>query len=320
MRQGLALAVVAILIGLLLVEGVSRLVGFDPGYGQVVPPGDPRAVEAFQSAIRTVDGVALWQDRNPRVRPDDIARAAAERDAFIIVGLGDSIMYGMALPADETYLARTRLALKSRTSRRIEVLNLAVQGYNTAQEDAVHRELSERLTPNLVLLHYWSDDGRLYRAVGGYVVDVGEMAPDGRLVVRALPVAPSINDFLLVHSRVYQLLTHVAVGYYRQTAGSEWSRVAEPLAALNRRVRQADGRLVVLVSPDLGGDSPRPNTELPQLRELGTLHDFEVIDLTDWLDAAPAADVRMDHCHLNANGHRRIAEHLTEYLLAHDLR
>lgn len=106
----------------------------------MVPPGDPRAVEAFQSAIRTVDGVALWQDRNPRVRPDDVARAAAERDACIVVGLGDSIMYGM------------------------------------------------------------------------------------------------------------------------------------------------------------------------------------VIDLTDWLDAAPAADVRMDHCHLNGEGHRRIAEHLTEYLLAHDLR
>lgn len=318
--QRLALAVVAMLIGLLLVEGASRVLGFDPGYGQLVPPDDPRAVEAFQSSIRTVDGVALWQDRNPRVTADDIARAAAARDAFVMVGLGDSIMYGMALRRNETYLERTRLALASRTTRRIEVLNLAVQGYNTAQEDAVHRELSERVTADLVLLHYWSDDGRLYRAVGGYVVDVGDMTSDGRLVVRALPVAPSINDFLLVHSRVYQLLTHAAVTYYRHTAGSDWSRVAEPLTALNARVRQAGGRLVVLASPHLDGDTPRPNMELPQLRELGSVHGFEVVDLTAWLDGVPASDVRLDHCHMNGEGHRRIAEHLTEYVLAHDLR
>lgn len=291
-----------------------------PGYGQVVPADDPRAVEAARSPVRIVDGVALWQVSDPRARPEDIARAAATHEAFVVLGLGDSIMYGMALSKDETYLEWMRRALAGRTTRPIEVLNLAVSGYNTAQEDAVHRELGDRLKPQLVLLHYWSDDSRLYRAIGGYVVEVGDISPDGRLVARALPVSPSINDFLLVHSRLYQLLTHAAITYQRRLAGNDWSRVAGPLVALNERVRRAGGRLVVLASPDLGGDAVRPSSELPLLRELAANHQFEVIDLATWLGGIPAAEIRLDGCHFNANGHRLIGQQIAEYVLAHHLR
>jgi lysophospholipase L1-like esterase len=319
-KQQLALAVAAILVGLLIAESVSRVLGINPGYGQLLPLDDPRAPEAARSPIRTVDGVVLWQIQNPRARPEDIARVAEARDAFIVLGLGDSIMYGMALTKEETYLEQMRLALAGRSTRPIEVLNLAVSGYNTAQEDAVHRELGDRLAPNLVLLHYWSDDGRLYRAVGGYVVDIGDMLPDGRLVVRALPVSASINDFLLVHSRLYQLLTHAVVTYDRRVAGNDWSRVAEPLVALNERVRRAGGRLVVLASPELDSEAVRANRELPLLRELAASHHFEVVDLSAWLDGVPAATIRMDGCHFNANGHRLIGEHLAEYVLARDIR
>lgn len=316
MIQKLALVVAATVVGLLLAEAAARVSGFDPGYGQLVPPGDPRTVETFQSTIRTVDRVPLWRDRSPRVRPEDIARAAADHDAFVVVGLGDSIMYGMALPKEDTYLEQVRLALANRTPEPVEVLNLAVQGYNTAQEDAVYHELSEQLTPDLVLLHYSSDDGRLYRAVGGYVVDLSEISEDGRLVVRALPVSPSINDLLLLHSRVYQLLTHAAVRYQRRTAGSDWSRVATPLTALSERVRRSGAHLVVLATANLGSTTPQPNAELPQLRALASEHGFDVVDLVDWLDGRPSGEVGMDHFHLNANGHRRIAAHLTDYVVA----
>src|SRR5262245_37547165 len=213
--------------------------------------------------MRTVDGIALWEDHDPRARPEDIARAAADHDAFTVLGLGDSIMYGVGLTKEQTYLEQMRRALAGRAARPVEVVNLAVQGYDTLQEDAVHRELGDRLAPNLVLLHYWSDDARLYRAVGGYVIDVGDMSPDGHLVVRALPIPPAINDLLLVHSRLYQLLTQAVLAYDRRVTTNDWSRVAQPLVALNERVRRAGGRLVVLASPDLGGDAIRANTELP---------------------------------------------------------
>ena len=319
MKQRLALAAISALVGLLIAEAVSRLPGIDPGYARLLA-GDEPGPEAARGAIRTVDGVPLWQHQNPRAGPEDIARAAAAHDAFTVLGLGDSIMYGVLLAKEQTYLEQMRRALAGRVARRIEVVNLAVPGYNTLQEDAVDRELGDRLSPNLVLLHYWSDDGRLYRAVGGYVLDLGwHTSPDGHLTLRAIPLSPSINDFLLLHSHLYQLLTHVLISHDRRLASDEWSRVAEPLVALNERVRHAGGRLVVLASPNLAADAIRANQELPLLRQLAAEHGFEVVDLGAWLDGVPAATIRQDECHFNAEGHRLIGEHLAEYLLGHDL-
>lgn len=311
MRQKLALAVAATIVALLVVEGIARLLGIDP-YGNLPRFGD--------TPVRTVDGVVLWDDATPRAGRDDVARAAATPGAFVVLGLGDSIMYGVRLAKDATYLEQARRLLATRTARPVEILNLAVPGYNTLQEDAVYRELGDRLAPNVVLLHYWSDDARMYRAIGGYVVDFGDLSADGRLVARALPIAPALNDFLLLHSRLFQLLTQAAVAYDRRAVVADWSRVTEPLAAVNARVRHSGGRLVVLASPDLAGDTVRPNGQLAALREAGAAAGFDVVDLTPWLDGIPAADVRFDGCHFNAEGHRRIAEHLSAYLLANDLR
>jgi hypothetical protein len=170
-----------------------------------------------------------------------------------------------------------------------------------------------------VLLQYWSDDARLYRVIGGYVVDIGDMSPDGRLIVRALPIPPAINDFLLVHSHLYELLTQAVIAYDRRVTSADWSRVSKPLIALHDRVAGAGGRLVVLASPDLEGKVAHPNNELAVLRQLGAQHGFEVIDVSEWLQGVDAAAIRMDGCHFNAEGHRIVGEHLAEYILAHDL-
>lgn len=311
MKRDLALAAAATLVALLVAEVVARLLGINP-YGGLPLFGD--------TPIRTVDGVVLWDDVHPRAGREDIARAAATPGAFIVLGLGDSIMYGVRQTKEDTYLEQLRRRLADRTARAVAVINLAVPGYNTLQEDAVYRELGDRLAPNVVLLHYWSDDARMYRAIGGYVVEFGDLSADGRLVARTLPIAPALNDMLLLHSRLFQILTHALVAYDHRAVVADWSRVANPLVAIDARVRKTGGRLVVLASPDLGGDAPRPNGELPVLRQLGTEHGFDVVDLAPWLDDQPAPAVRIDGCHLNAEGHRRIAEHLAEYLLAHDLR
>jgi lysophospholipase L1-like esterase len=309
-KRELALAAVATVVALLVVEGALRVFGITP-YGALQQMGD--------TPLRTVDGVVLWEDRTPRATREDVARAAARSDAFVVLGLGDSIMYGVGLAKEDTYLEQTRRLLANRTARAVEVLNLAVPGYNTAQEDAVHRELGGRPAANVVLLHYWSDDAHTYRAIGGYIVDFGDLSADGRVVVRVLPVAPALNDALLLHSRLYQLVTQAVLAYDRRAVRTDPERVARPLAALNARVREGGGRLVVLASPDLAGAAARPNAELAMLRQWGTAQGFEVVDPTPWLAGTPAAAIRLDDCHFNAAGHQRVAEGLAAYLLAHDL-
>ena len=76
-----------------------------------------------------------------------------------IVGVGDSVMFGWGVTEDETYLRRLETSLKAEMGRdRIEVLNLAVPGYNTAQEAVVFREKALPLSPDLLLVGYVLND------------------------------------------------------------------------------------------------------------------------------------------------------------------
>src|SRR5262249_37019704 len=188
--------------------------------------------------------------------------------AFTIVGLGDSIMYGVWQTKEETYLEVARRTLSGRTDRPVEMLNLAVPGYNTVQEDAVYKEIADRIEPNLVLLHYWIDDVHQYRDVGGYVIDFGDFAGDPHPLLARFPVPEPIGDFLLVHSRAYDLLLETMIARQRKPELYDWSRVSEPLARIQDRVSRAGGRLVVLSSADLGTEKPMSNGDLARLREL----------------------------------------------------
>lgn len=197
---------------------------------------------------------------------------------------------------------------------------MAVPGYNTMQENAVYKEIENQIQPDLVLVHYWVDDAHQYRAIGGYVVDVGDISEDaGRLVVRALPVPPGLSDFLLVHSRLYDLLTQVVVAFNRDSQ-SDWTRVSKPLAEIQERVQRAGGRLLILASTDLSGSSPKPVGDLARLQQFAASRGIEVVDLTDWVGGVSSKQIALDGCHFNAEGHRLIGEHLADYLLEHDLK
>ncbi len=309
----LAIAVVSLTLALLLVEGAIRTVGLPPQFG--------RLLNLYGAATREVDGTVLWkvQDHQARYRDEDLDRIEHSQDAFIILGLGDSIMFGVDNPLEDTYLEQTRQHLIERAERPVEILNLAVPGYNTAQENAVHDEISRRIDADLVIVHYWADDSRQYRLVGGHIVDVGDMLEDGN-VIQALPLPRALNDFLLVHSKLYALLTHVVVSSHIVAQPNDFSRVAEPLLSLHRRVQAGGGRLLVLVSSELGGAEPKTLLEFESVRELGREHGFQVVDVTTWLTGVASQDIAQDACHFNAKGHQILGRHLADLLLANYLR
>jgi lysophospholipase L1-like esterase len=309
LRSRIALALAATGLALLAAEGLARLAGVGPRFGQLI----------FVRGVptRTVDGVPLWSDLHPRADGEDVRRAAADAGAFTIVGLGDSIMYGVGQTREETYLEQTRRALAGRTERHVEILNLAVPGYNTMQENAVFKEIDGQLKPDLVIVHYWVDDAHQYTVIAGHVVDFGNVSDDGRAVGHTLPLPPLLSDFLLVHSRLYDLLTQAAVAYRRTDQPDDWSRVSAPLADI--QTRAGPGHLLVLASPDLSGAQPQPNNDLPRLRELGAARGFDVVDVSSWLPGVTSQQVGQDACHFNAEGHRLVGERLADFLLEHQL-
>jgi hypothetical protein len=268
---------------------------------------------------RIVDGVPLWDHKEPRYDRDDIRRVSQDPSAFKILGLGDSIMYGVWQTKDATYLEVARRELATRSRRPVDIVNMAVPGYNTLQEATVYKEIDDQLKPDLVLVHYWIDDSHQYRAAGGYVVDFGNVSDDGQFVAQALPVPPTANDFLLVHSRLYDLMTQAVVAYRRQSRSDDFSRVAAPLADIQERVQRAGGRLLVLVSPSLSGAYPESVSNLAAMRQFAAPRGIDVIDLTEWVRGVPTGQIAIDECHFNTEGHRLIGARLAEYLLARDL-
>lgn len=85
----------------------------------------------------------------------DISRSYAETDdAFRILVLGDSMIAGTQVPTSNTFtqLLETRLGAASLPGRTIEVINSGVDGYGTAQELVLFRNIAEEYRPQLVLL------------------------------------------------------------------------------------------------------------------------------------------------------------------------
>lgn len=303
----LALVGAALLVSLLLVEGLARLLGEDPSLVRFSIRGVP---------TRQVGGVTLWSHRTPRADADAGRRAAADPGALRILALGDSITYGVGLAASDTYPERLRAALTARTGRRVEVLNLAVPGYNTAQQNAAYAEVASTLRPDVVLLQYWQDDVRQHRVLAGHVVDTSEVAErDGQLVVQVLPVPPAVNDLLVVHSRLYGLLTRRVAARRIQAQPLDWSRVAVPLAEIAARAQRDGAAMLILASPDLGGETALPPAGLAELRQSGAAAGVEVLDVSDWLQGIPARQIAMDSCHFNAEGHRLVGERLADHLV-----
>jgi hypothetical protein len=310
------LVLVSMVMAILAAEALSRVMGLQPKFGPLFP------IEGMPP--RTVDGVVLWSIKAPRYDGSDIQKAANDRAAFKIVGLGDSIMYGVSQPKENTYLEQLRRLLASRSKRTVAILNLAIPGYNTIQESAVYKEIDGQIKPDLVIVHFWEDDTRQNRVAGGYVFDTDDISDDGRLLVRALPLPGQLSDFLLVHSRVYDLLTQVVVAHERNAKpndqSSDWTRACTALTDIHERIQRAGGRMIVMASPELQGASPQPNSMLSALRQYAVPRGIEVIDLSEWLRGVDAREIRMDGCHFNAAGHRLVGERLAEYLLQHDLK
>jgi lysophospholipase L1-like esterase len=74
-----------------------------------------------------------------------------------ILVLGDSIAFGKAMPARDTFAAQLELALV-RDGQRAEVLNLAVSGYDTLQQVVRLEHLGVAFDPDEVVLAYCLND------------------------------------------------------------------------------------------------------------------------------------------------------------------
>jgi lysophospholipase L1-like esterase len=162
----LVLIVVASLLCLFAVEGLTRLV-LDDGmlyelemwkYAREVKMRDARPDLGHRhrpQAEARLMGVDVRTDsrglRGPEIA--DKAAAGTARIAFV----GDSITMGWGVAEKETFTHQVIAGLV-KAGRKVDGFNLGVGNYNTQQELALFREVGAPLKPDIVVLAYFIND------------------------------------------------------------------------------------------------------------------------------------------------------------------
>jgi len=209
-----------------------------------------------------------------------------------IAGLGDSVMFGWGVDQEQTYMRLLERRLAG-AGRRVEVLNFAVPGYNSAQEAAM-LERSLRFSPDLLLVNYCSNDW----VAPFFVVDPN--------------LDNLIESSLLLRNIRERLVPGADEGFFDAVQGMDKVR-----AAL-RRIRETALResLPVLIYA-----YPRPASGAVIAEQLAQQNGFVYVDLVGpfaehlrerGLSGIEALDVAPGDNHPNAEAHEVIARVLAD--------
>jgi lysophospholipase L1-like esterase len=339
----IALAVSSTLFGLLLLETVFRV------RAGLAAPAGLGAVRLAHPApgARARLGDVVRPSTNPRIvyelipdldveflgaplltNPDGFRGVAVSprrtRPAVRVVGLGDSVMFGWGVRAEECYLARMAALLEaSSPGVAWEVVNTAVPGYNTVMEVETLQTKGLRFDPDLVVLNFVGNDLGLPNFLEerpdvlslrrSFLLDfvrgrlLGEPAAGPRLV----GVPTEVRRFGEAH------LDRVPPRYRGLLGPVAWR---DAMTRLRRLSRERGFDVVVLVHPELFG------FERETVRELG----FPLVETRDAVRAwarehgiedvqGPPLTLTAADPHPSAIGHEIIARTLVAFLRASGL-
>lgn len=248
----------------------------------VRPSSDPRRVYELEPDLDVhLPTRVVTNEAGFRGRPFVAAKAPR---TVRVIGLGDSVMFGLGLEESEAFLARLGERLSAGHPSVIwETLNLAVPGYNTVNEVATLAACGLGYAPDVVVLHVVTDDLNVPKFI----------------VRRSLPLA-------LDHSFLMERLAWV--GDSLPGRGSQ----------LVESVRRRDGVRAAALTPGIRAMAGIAAFEdaLAELTRLAHDHDFAVLavaheDLSPEIDRAlrsaritTVTSTRLVAQYMNRNGIR----------------
>ena len=290
----------------------------DMPYGEFVSSENPALVYQPRAGVGDINAYGI-RDREYSLDPP----AGTRR----IVVLGDSVGFGLcsvmegALPLDAVFSEVLERELAAR-GQNVEVINLSVSGYNTAQETAFLEEKGLRLGPDLVLVAYVLNDHADTPSV-----EVLHLARDERFS-RSRALTRAIAKNALLESHLVRALWYRLAGPPGEEppspSGDRYAlRVTEDFEPL-RRLSQAHGfEVLVAIFPLLQRQTEAGYAEAWQhevVARVARQQGFEVLDLLPVFEAAGQGDLRVlrGRCgamHPDERGHRIAAEALLEQLI-----
>ena len=241
----------------------------------------------------------------PEEKPDSVLR---------VVAVGNSTAFGLGVEDAATYLRRLESLLSATSGRPVQVVNLAVPGYNTEQELEMLRVRGLRFRPDLVILGYDHNDPKpiLGRSRPPMPDDYGEN--------------PFHSEFVRYLARKFYVRPELRLGKVdgHVTRGRQWDTHLEALAGIGELCRR-EGVPVVAVVFDAwiqieDRETSRHYRALhAPLQPIWSKGGFRVVDCYDlfqalmrergWTDTKPLwVSIEPRDGHPNAEGHRLIAD------------
>jgi lysophospholipase L1-like esterase len=314
------------------VSGTYRL-SSDPRLGYELVPNAPDGDESISSAgLRDVEFAQL--------KPKDHFRIAVIGDS---VAFGPRVRQGDAIPK---VLERLLNDTRPGTAPRYEVLNFAVEGYNSKQ---IARRLETTVAgfqPDLVVYVYCLNDPEGWDdTLGPLVAKLG--SEQRRLFESRLRHADSVLTTL----RLYQV-TMAALDRMRPDGPSEvsfiapegesaafygplhaessqaWMRTQRDLGEIASRVRSLGGRLVAVISPLLSNRDEFRSGRYPlrkvhaKVAEAFQSRGAPVLDLVPALERfsrSTDAEFAFDEFHYSVAGHQFVALTILDFLMKEQL-
>jgi lysophospholipase L1-like esterase len=264
--------------------------------------------------------------------------------SFRVLVLGDSVAFGYGVALEQTFPEQLERLLGARVATpRIEVLNLAVSGYNPYTEAALLDDVGLGLEPDLVLVQFCSNDladPTLHfdvhtRVHVGAIPDAAFPDPEQRRGAawrsrRALEACHRLRLCALLDDALLAALTpepdeatqRAAVSAPGGGPGPEWSWIEALYARMARASRERGAAFGLLAFPYAAQlDETYPHPVQERLLELGRRGGYPVLDLLPAFHAARSkgAELFLDWWHPSAPGHALAARVLAAGLACQGL-
>jgi lysophospholipase L1-like esterase len=184
---------------------------------------------------------------------------------FRIVAIGDSVTFGFGVNDRETFCAQTETLLRERMPGvDLDVVNIAVPGFDTRQEVVLLRRTVSQLEPNLVLVGLYSNDvpDALEDGTGGTTVATPRGGTNQPLQMNAAP-----TSWWDIHLRKSRAVYAIGRALRRFAHKGEWG-----MSRFTMELDMLEGRN----TPQLDEAWARVSRQFDELRSLAAVHGFAV--------------------------------------------
>jgi hypothetical protein len=331
--------VIALLVGLLIAEGVTRLLHVAPppppehGVNAADPwlPYMPRPFSVARG--RSASGEFNFEYKHNSQGLRDIEHSASD-STLTILGLGDSFTFGIGAPFDSTYLAvlERNLNRRSGVHERVEIVKAGIPRFFPEPERIFLEHYGARYHPRIVLVgfvpndivdtHLGLDDvsvdeqgflrSRQGRRLGSFGAGLYRHSALARVVL------PEITMIMTRMAAPHADDLYVANGPFEK----DWLEVENQFARMDSLANGMGAKLVIVHIPQRGPPDGRRLVPGFRLRLWARDHNIGFVDALPAIFDAESRGARLywakdGHC--NSEGYAVIAGAIEQYLVEQSL-